>query len=96
MTCQIANVTKPLGSVRAMLDAGNKVIFQTGNSYIEDKSGRVRTLIEERNGAFVFDLWKPKHSDNHAGEIHTGRFQALMEDEGGVNEGFVRQAGPAK
>ena len=27
MTFQIANVTKPLGSVRAMLDAGNKVIF---------------------------------------------------------------------
>ncbi len=34
MTFQIANVTKPLGSVRAMLDAGNNVILQKGNSYI--------------------------------------------------------------
>ena len=96
MTFQIANVAKPLGSVRAMLDAGNKVIFQKGNTYIEDKSGRVRTPIEERNGAFVFDLWKPKRGDNHEATIHTGRFQALMEDEGHDNEGFARQAGPTR
>ena len=79
MTFQIANVTKPLGSVRAVLDAGNKVIFQKGNSYIEDKPGTIRTPIEEINGAFVFDLWKPKLGGNQAGtKIHAGRFQALM------------------
>ena len=60
MTFQSANVTKPLGPVRAMLDAGKKVIFQKGNNYIEDKSGSIKTPIEERNGAFVFDLWMPK------------------------------------
>ena len=32
MTFQIANVTKPLGAVRAMLAAGSKVVFETGNS----------------------------------------------------------------
>jgi len=96
MTFQIANVTKSLGSVRAMLDAGNRVIFQKGNSYIEDRSGTIKTPIEERNGAFVFDLWKPKSGDNQAGTIHTGRFQALMEDDSGGNKGFVRQAGLAR
>jgi hypothetical protein len=57
MTFQIANVTKLLGSVRAMLDAGSKVVFQRGNSYIEDGPGRIKTPIE---GAFVFDSWMPK------------------------------------
>ena len=90
MTFQIANVTKPLGSVRAMLDAGNKVSFQKGNSYIEDRSGRIKTPIEEINRV---GLWMPKRGDNHEGTSHTGRFQALMEDERNVDEGFVRQAG---
>ena len=90
----IANFIKPLGSVRAMLDAGNKVIFQKDNSYIEDKSGRIKTPIEEINGAFVFDLWMPKRGDNHEGTIHIGRLQALMEGERNGNEGFARQAGP--
>ena len=94
MTFQIANVTKPLGSVRAMLGAGNKVIFQKGNSYIEDTSGRAKTPIEERNGAFVFDLWMPKRGDNHEGTIQTGRLQALIEDERNYNEGSIRQVGP--
>ena len=90
MTFQIANVTKPFGSVRAMLYAGNRVVFQKGNSYIEDRSGKIKTPIEKRNGAFVFDLWKPKRSDKREGTIHIGRFQALMEDEGDDNEGFAR------
>ena len=96
MTFQSANVTKPLGSVRAMLDAGNKVIFQKVISYIEDKPGRIKTPVEERNGAFVFDLRMPrgKRRDNQERAIHAGRFQALREDENNYNEGFVRQAGP--
>ena len=79
-----------------MVDAGNKVIFQKGNRYIEDRSGRVRMPLEERSGAFVFDLWKPRRGDNHEAILHTGRFQALMEDEGNENEGFVRQTGPSR
>ena len=79
-----------------MLDAGNRVIFQEGNSYIEDRSGRIKTPIEERNGAFVFDLWKPKRGDNNEWTIHEGGFQALMEDKGNDNEGFVRQEGPKR
>ena len=34
MTMQVAEVTKPLGSVRAMVKAGNKVVFDEGDSYI--------------------------------------------------------------
>ena len=93
MTCQIANVTKPIGAVQAMLAAGNKVVFETGNSYIHDKTRTVKTPIEERNGAYVFDIWRPKFAGNQGGAVNTGRYQALMDNEGNGNEGFARQAG---
>ena len=94
MTFQVADVTKPLGAVRAMLAAGNKVVFESGNSYIQDKTRTMRTPIEERNGAFVFDIWRPKGAGNNGNTVNTGRYQALMEVEGGDNQGFARQAGP--
>ena len=94
MTFRIANVTKPLGVVKAMLAAGNKVVFETGNSYIQDKTRTIKTPIEEINGAYVFDIWRPKSSIHQNGTINTGRYQALMERGGISNEGFARQAGP--
>ena len=94
MTFQVADVTKPLGAVRAMLAAGNKVVFESGNSYIQDKTRTIRTPIEERNGAFVFDIWRPKVASNGGNMINTGRYQALMEVDSNDNKGFSRQAGP--
>ena len=92
MTFQIANVTKPLGAVRAMLAAGNKVVFETGNSYTQDKTRTIRTPIEERNGAYVFDIWRPKAVGNQSSAVNIGRYQALMEVQDGDNKGFARQA----
>ena len=43
VTFQVADVTKPLGAVRAMLAAGNKVVFESGNSYIQDKTRTIKT-----------------------------------------------------
>ena len=93
MTFQITNVTKPLGAVRAMLAAGNKMVFETGNSYIEDKTRTIRTPIEERNGGYVFDIWRPKSPGSQGKTVNTGRYQALMESGEDGNEGFFRQAG---
>ena len=93
MTFQIANVTKPLGAVRAMLAAGNKVVFEAGNSYIQDKTRTIKTPIEERNGAYVFDIWRPKAPVNQGDVVNTGRYQALMEVQDGDNKGIARQAG---
>jgi hypothetical protein len=84
MAFQIANVTKPLGAVRAMLDAGNKVIFDRPNSYIVNKATKSVVPIDERNGAFVFDIWVPK------GVSHSNRFQALAVDNKG-KEDFAGQ-----
>ena len=93
MTFQIANVTKPLGAVRAMLASGNKLVLKTGNSYIQDKPRTIKTPIEERNGAYVFDIWRPKTSVNQGNTVNTGRYQALMEIQDSGNKGFIRQAG---
>ena len=92
MTFQVADVTKPLGAVRAMLAAGNKVVFESGHSYIQDKTRTIKTPIEERNGAFVFDIWRPKSSNSNGNTVNTGRYQALMEVGGDDNQGFTRQA----
>ena len=90
MTFQIVEVIKPLGSVRAMLDAGNKVVFEKDNSYISDKSGKVKTTIQERNGAFVFDLWMPKGNEATIAKAKDNRYQALMEEDED-NEDFARR-----
>jgi hypothetical protein len=95
MTFQVADVTKPLGAVRATLAAGNKVVFESGNSYIQDRTRTIKTPIEERNGAFVFDIWRPKAAVNHDKSVNANRYQALAEVRDGDNEdnqGFTRQA----
>ena len=88
MTAQVAEVTKPLGSVRAFVRAGNRVVFDAGGSYIQNKTTGVKTDIEDRNGAYVFDLWIPRgHCET---QVNTGRYQALMEaDEGNQDMGFA-------
>ena len=72
--------------------AGNKVVFESGNSYIQDKTRTINTPIEERNGAYVFDIWRPKVTSNPGNPVNTGRYQALMEVEDIGNRGFSRQA----
>ena len=87
MTAQVAEVTKPLGSVRAFVKAGNRVVFDAGGSYIQNKATGVKTDIEDRNGAYVFDLWIPRGKSES--RVNTGRYQALLEEDEGNNMGFV-------
>ena len=59
MSMQVANVTKPLGSVRAMLKAGNRVVFDEGDSFILNKATGEMNLLREDDGQFVLDVWVP-------------------------------------
>ena len=66
------------------------VVFDKGNSYIVDKTTWNRTRIDERNGAYVFDIWIPKAEEQRV--PNTGKYQALMEDSSGRGNnqlGFV-------
>ena len=56
MSMQVAEVTKPLGSVRAYVQAGNRVVFDAGGSFIQNDVTGVKTDIEDRSRAYVFDL----------------------------------------
>ena len=98
MSMQVCEVTKPLGSVRAMLQAGNRVTFDKGGSYIENKATGVRTNIEDRNGAFVFDIWVPRVNEQHEkgnqqqSNGYNGKYWKALEDqedEINGNVGFV-------
>ena len=90
MTAQVAEVTKPLGSVRAFVKAGNRVVFDNGGSYIQHKATGVKTVIEDRNGAYVFDLWIPRDNAQSVSGKHgySGKYWgALAEQEDNGNEG---------
>jgi len=70
------------------LDAGNRVVFDRGNSYIMNKNTKAMTPIHERNVAFVFDLWMPKGKEGAIANVNANRYQALMEEDKG-NEDFL-------
>ena len=62
---QVADVDKVLGSVREMVNVGNRVVFDKGSdgkccSYVEHKPTGHKTTIHERNGKFQFDFKTPK------------------------------------
>ena len=96
VSMQVCDVTKPLGSGRAMLQAGNRVIFDKGGSFIENKASGVRTNIEDRNGVFVFDIWVPRVNECGGNEQqssgYNGKYWKALEDqeaEDNCDTGFV-------
>ena len=82
MNVQVAEVKKPLGSVYRMTKEGNKVVFEDGNNYIFNKRTGRRIDLEERNGAYVFNLWAPAAKRKADPPIKTSnRFNVLGEVE---------------
>ena len=60
MVMQVVAVTKPLGSARAIVKVGNRVVFDEGDSFVQNRATGKKTKINERNGAYVLDLWVPR------------------------------------
>ena len=56
MSMQVCDVTKPLGSVRAMMRAGNRAVLDSDGSYIRNKASGAVANIEDRDGSFQFDI----------------------------------------
>jgi hypothetical protein len=59
MTFQAAGVSKPLGSVKKMIEAGHRVIFDTDGSYIMNKATGEQNILREEDGNFMLDVWVP-------------------------------------
>ena len=76
---QVAEVTKTLGAVRRMTEAGNRVVFDSAGSYVEDKKTGSRTEIKDDNGEFTMDVW-----------VQTGGELGVMDQNEEDSPGFPR------
>ena len=60
MTFQMADINKPLASVRRMCEAGNRVVFDEEGSYIENKKTGRKTGMQKERGVYVLTVKVPK------------------------------------
>ena len=86
MPTQVADAYKVLGSVREMVEAGNRIVLDRdeqgrGASYILHKASGKTTAVHERGGAFQFNIAIPKGKDGEVDAVHA------REEE----QGFPRQ-----
>ena len=56
ITAQVADVNKGLLSVRKIVAAGNRVVFDN-DSYIEDKQTGERMWLTEAQGMYMLKMW---------------------------------------
>ena len=54
---QVCEVTKALLSVRRLVEAGNRVVFEEGGSYIEDIYRKERMYLQEKHGMYTLKVW---------------------------------------
>ena len=62
MTAQVCDVSKPLLSVKRVIQAGNRVIFDEEGSYVQDKETGEVMPLRETGGMFHLKLWVEKPS----------------------------------
>jgi len=83
LTFQVAGVKKPLGSVRKMCAAGNRVVFEdisaVEGGYVENKNTGARIPIRKEGGTYGVSIWRLKSTKSVVGD--NNMFAALSEDE---------------
>ena len=52
----MTGVKKPLASVVAIVDGGNRVIFDADGSFIENKATGERIALKRKNGTFMMEM----------------------------------------
>jgi hypothetical protein len=57
LTAQVCEVNKALLSVRKVVQAGNRVVFDTEGSFIEDKTTGQKMWLKEENGMYMLRMW---------------------------------------
>ena len=60
MTAQVTEVNKALLSVSKLAGKGCRVVFDEGNSFIENKTSGDWIPLEERNGMYFIKMWIAK------------------------------------
>ena len=60
VTAQVCDVSQNLLSVRKAVEAGNKVVFDSEGSYIENKRDGSRMWLADKQGMYTVKLWAHK------------------------------------
>ena len=64
LTCDLkaeaTEVNKALLSVSRIVSAGNRVVFDSGGSYIEHKASGEWMPLEEKRGIYIPKVWIPR------------------------------------
>ena len=61
-------MNKGLLSVRRMVQAGNRVVFDQAGSYVEDRTTGDRMYMAERGGMYMLKLWVKNPFHGQAGQ----------------------------
>ena len=74
VTWQVADVTKPLGSVLRMMETGNRVMFELDEGkntrgYIGHIATGTKVDIVRKENALIMQLWVPKATGVNAGTV---------------------------
>ena len=92
MIMNVADVKKTLAAAIQLNYAGNRVVLDLDDSYIENKSSGEITPIKIENGEYVFDLWVPAAPANQPPiKLEGNQFAALITDDEEIDESFHRQ-----
>ena len=59
MDADVADVKRPLASVCKICEAGNRLVFQPGESYIENLATGKNTTIENTGHGCRIKVWLP-------------------------------------
>ena len=57
LVAQVCDVNKALLSVSRVTNGGNRVVFDSSGSYIEDKNTGECMNLKEKNGMYMLNLW---------------------------------------
>ena len=57
MAAQVTEVKRALLSVGKLVKSGNRVVFDEGNCFIENKVTKQGISMEEKNGSYVLKVW---------------------------------------
>ena len=57
ITAQVCDVNKALLSVKKMVVAGNRVVFDPEGSYIDDRQSGERMWMTEEDGMYMLTMW---------------------------------------
>ncbi len=60
ITFQVTGVNKALASVSRICDKGHRVVFDSGQSFIQNKMTGDVLPLRRKNGVWVLEVWAPK------------------------------------